>query len=372
MPRNPLRRRRLAPQLAVAAVAVAVAALSAAAPSSAVVGGTPAAPGEWPWMAGLLRAELVDAGQAQFCGGVVIAPRRVLTAAHCVALLSSAQIDVLVGRTRLSEPGGRRLDVIGVSVFPGFVSGRQPSLDAAVLELAGDAGVSPLTLAGAGQEAMWAPGTLAWTIGWGALNARPSPGGNQYYADRLRQVQVPMQGDAACENAFGVGFWDYPYRPQWLLCAGTSEGRTGTCYGDSGGPLVVAAPGGWLDVGIVNGGDACAARGYFDLFARVDRISAFALAPSLTPRPENIVPPSLLGRVGAGRTMRCTHGRWRGRPTRFLVRWTRLHDRSGRVLSRRTTYRLTARDARRGVTCSVTGQNAGGRSTTTARPGRAA
>jgi secreted trypsin-like serine protease len=69
----------------------------------------------------------------------------------------------------------------------------------------------------------------------------------------------------------------------WLLCAGTAAGDTGPCTGDSGGPLVVGSPDAWLDVGVLTGGDSCAARGYFDLYARVDRISAFARSARLRP-----------------------------------------------------------------------------------------
>lgn len=44
-----------------------------------IVGGRPADPKEWPWMAALLRQ-----GTIQYCGGVLITDRHVLTAAHCV------------------------------------------------------------------------------------------------------------------------------------------------------------------------------------------------------------------------------------------------------------------------------------------------
>lgn len=44
-----------------------------------IVGGRPADPKEWPWMAALLRQ-----GAIQYCGGVLITNRHVLTAAHCV------------------------------------------------------------------------------------------------------------------------------------------------------------------------------------------------------------------------------------------------------------------------------------------------
>ncbi len=44
-----------------------------------IVGGRPASKDEWPWMAALLRYD-----SDQFCGGVLITDRHVLTASHCV------------------------------------------------------------------------------------------------------------------------------------------------------------------------------------------------------------------------------------------------------------------------------------------------
>jgi hypothetical protein len=206
-------------------------------------------------------------------------------------------------------------------------------------------------------------------MGWGRLNAHKSPGGNRYYADRLRELQEPLQGDDTCESVFGLGVSpDFPYRPDWLLCAGTSSDRAGTCSGDSGGPLVVGGPDAWLDVGIDLGGDACAAPGYFDLYARVDRISSFALARAPTVQPDALSRPRIAGHLTAGARVRCTHGRWRGGRASFSVRWRRAGTRSQHILGRHRRYRLDKRDAKTGVTCSVTAANAGGHVTVAARP----
>jgi secreted trypsin-like serine protease len=351
-----------------AGLVAAVAGLLAPAPADAIVGGTPAPSGRWPWMAAVLNANRENAEWAQYCGGVVIAPRRVLTAAHCVVGERSRDVDVLLGRTRLTTADGRRARVAAISAYPGYVSEQQPSLDAAVLTLAADAGVPALALAQPGQAAAWAPGTPAWTMGWGELNAHRSSGGNRYFADRLRELQLPIQGDDACESAYGTGFEDFPYRPTWLLCAGAGDGRAGPCDGDSGAPLVVGEPGSWLDVGVLSGGDGCAAPGYFDLYARVDRISRFALRGDLTRQPDPAARPRIRGRLVAHSLVRCSRGRWRGSRARFSVRWIRLHDRSHRVRGRGPVYRLERRDASHGVNCIVTATNRGGRNEVAARP----
>lgn len=47
-----------------------------------IVGGIVAKPGAWPWQAAMLWAMGYDKGK-QFCGGSLVDPQWVLTAAHC-------------------------------------------------------------------------------------------------------------------------------------------------------------------------------------------------------------------------------------------------------------------------------------------------
>jgi hypothetical protein len=136
------------------------------------------------------------------------------------------------------------------------------------------------------------------------------------------------------------------------------------------GPLVVGAPGNWLQVGIVTGGDSCASRGYYDLYARADRISAFALARHPAVQPDPVARPSVKGRFAVGARVRCARGRWQGSPARFSVRWVRLDRHSRQTIGAGGTHRLSARDLSHRVTCVVTARNRGGMNIVAAPPRR--
>ena len=49
-----------------------------------IVGGREAAPGAWPWQVAILHSDVPSVFHARFCGGTLIDPEWVVTAAHCV------------------------------------------------------------------------------------------------------------------------------------------------------------------------------------------------------------------------------------------------------------------------------------------------
>src|SRR3954468_13942702 len=94
---------RLLRQLLLLLLVVLLSALHAGS-SSAVVGGTRATPTSYPWFAEL-----------PFCGGALIAPDRIVTAAHCVAGLPLRD----VGDVKLGSGAVRH--ATGISVQPDYV-----------------------------------------------------------------------------------------------------------------------------------------------------------------------------------------------------------------------------------------------------------
>jgi secreted trypsin-like serine protease len=339
-----------------------------AADASAIVGGEPAPPDRWQWMAALIN-DPGDAASGQFCGATVIGKRRLLTAAHCVYSDRASGMNVLVGRSRLTDTGGRTVPVTGISVAPAY-QGKAPGLDAAIVTVGEDLGVPAVTLAGPADVGGLAPGAPAWTIGWGRINPKVTPNGGAYTADRLRQLSVPVVGDDACERAYGTGSNGLSYRPNWDVCAGTADATTGTCYGDSGGPLVIESPAGWTQIGIVQGGDGCAALGYYDTFTRVDRIRAFALAATPTIQPESLSRTRIRGRFRTGHLLRCLRGRFKGSPAHYAAMWMWVSSDGDptRFVGASWRHRVTRDDRRHHLTCTVVAQNRGGAYSEMAEP----
>ena len=76
-----------------------------------IIGGRESAPGAWPWQAAIVFSRYENAYVGQYCGGSLIAPEWVLTAAHCVDGEPAVPMDVVLGRNKLSVAEGERISV---------------------------------------------------------------------------------------------------------------------------------------------------------------------------------------------------------------------------------------------------------------------
>ena len=243
-----------------------------------IVGGTPTSTTAYPWQAALVydsRFGLNDF-QGQFCGGSLITPQIVQTAAHCVhdrdpdGPATSAKdindLDVVLGKTTLTAAGGERRDVKAIyeADAPAFNSLTLEN-DFAWIVLTAPSAQTPIKIAGAGEEDVWEPGRLPTTSGWGTT----SSGGTR--SDVLLDVTVPIISDQICGQP---GIYGSDFDEMSMVCAGLLGGGVDSCQGDSGGPLQAPAADTDPDppfrlVGVVSWGDGCAAPNAPGVYSRV-------------------------------------------------------------------------------------------------------
>ncbi len=247
----------------VAALCTVALAGAFAAPASAIVGGTDAAPGQLPAVASVTLGSLFS------CTGTLIAPTWILTAGHCGSITGGAGvstpiawpaplIDVRVNSTTAHTGGGEALTVKR-AVIPRQYLGLQDAYDVTLLELSAPSTVAPVPVAGPQQASLWAAGVLQTIAGFGVT----SEGGSA--PDVLQVAQVPTIGDAQCEQQ------ESAFDALTMVCAGYPQGGIDTCQGDSGGPLFgrVGGSGALRVTGATSFGTGCARPGTPGVYARV-------------------------------------------------------------------------------------------------------
>jgi len=248
--------------------------------SRRIVGGDKADADAWPWMAALIEPGWGSDYANQFCGGSLIHPNWILTAAHCVedywGILSPADIEAVLGTHDLKYGNGEHFAVKQIIVHPLYGDGNYltPDSDIALLELETPAEGYPTIPLYTGSDTL--AGKESIVMGWGTLRYkyvyRPSD-----YPSELRQVTVPVVSNEECKRSFAAeGYTGTDYTiDSSMLCAGEISGGKDSCEGDSGGPLIVQENGIWKVAGIVSWGEGCAEPGLYGVYTRVSELTDF-------------------------------------------------------------------------------------------------
>jgi secreted trypsin-like serine protease len=237
--------------------------------AQAIVGGWTDSPKRHPWVVALgSRSEYGGTRSGQFCGGALLTPTKVVTAAHCFydentgQRLDRPDLRVIIGRLDLAGSTGTEVPVSRVWIDPRY---RMSSnmWDVAVLTLAKPQRGRPvLPLVAQGATAPYRAGTPAQVYGWG------DDQGTGSYPTVLHGVQVPVVADATCARDYPGGA-DGTFNARTMVCAGEQSGGKDACQGDSGGPMVVA---GRL-VGLVSWGTGCAEAGHPGVYTRLSAVA---------------------------------------------------------------------------------------------------
>jgi len=217
-----------------------------------IVGGTQAARNSIPWQAALLS---YWSGGFPFCGGVIISPFHILTAAHCAWVPHKW---VQVGEHNIKESsyydGATHHAIDCYHYHPKFNITGLLEYDFALLTLKkpldlyrADGAVRAACLPDPGLQ--FQPGTTVrpadqFTVsGWGAMEETENQKYNHtHLSDTLNKATVPYYDPALCNDAYKDKLNKTNVITDNMICAGYAQGGIDSCAGDSGGPLTWTDP----------------------------------------------------------------------------------------------------------------------------------
>ncbi len=294
--------------------------------ASCMVAGRDADPAKWPGMVSIQT--IVGRDVYHECGGTLVAPGWVLTAAHCAedmqvepsgraAQFSRAEdgqstrvgaVAVAIGLGDLRTiPAGSAFPVADVIIHPGYVPGApERGNDLALLRLAGNPSspIMPIDGPAAPARGLYDPYADVWAAGYGRKGEGAQGEGGVTRSGRqveagsliLQEGYIPPLQPEVCAQRIEDGlaaagladtFAGVTVDPVTQLCAGT--GGSDACQGDSGGPLVLRTPAGPLQVGVVSWGLGCGDPANPGVYMRVSAYSDWmedVINPAARPGPE--------------------------------------------------------------------------------------
>ncbi|NXK50180.1 UROK protein, partial [Chauna torquata] len=239
-----------------------------------IVGGSQAEVESQPWIAGIFQN--IRGNNHFLCGGSLIDPCWVLTAAHCFNDPSKNVQDksvykVFLGKSMLNvtDENEQVFMVDEIISHPDFtdVTGGNEN-DIALIRIRTDSGQCAVeskyvrTVCLPEKNLNLYDNTQCEIAGYGKQDFY-----DIFYAQRLMSASVNLISQKKCR----FEYYDDIRVTDNMVCAGDSAWATDACKGDSGGPMVCEHNGRMMLYGIVSWGDGCAKKNKPGVYTRVTR-----------------------------------------------------------------------------------------------------
>ncbi|XP_070802203.1 hyaluronan-binding protein 2 isoform X2 [Pituophis catenifer annectens] len=234
-------------------------------PFKRIYGGVKSVPGKHPWQASLQRKISAGVPKGHYCGGVLIEPCWVLTAAHCI-MTEAHNLQVSLGEQNLNrkEHHEQKFDVDKI-IKHGHYTEQDgiPYNDIALLKLKPIDGHCALETSYVKSVCLpdftFPDNTECYISGWGETEISES-------SHQLLDAKVKLISQRQCNapNAYNTRVVEN------MFCAGSLQRtRADTCQGDSGGPLTCVTNDTYYIYGIVSWGDQCGLKNKPGVYTRV-------------------------------------------------------------------------------------------------------
>lgn len=211
----------------------------------------------------------------QFCGGTLISPGHVITAAHCIAHIKGPcavkSLKVVAGSWK-RDPGTAgaavQRNVVRIFMHPLYNQNVPHDYDFAILELDKAMPLNECVGVACLPHRDEMPGTNCSITGWGTLKSFGKT------PEVLQEASVKLLTSADCEVNYTK---TRDIITGSMLCAsGVSEkGIVDTCQGDSGGPLSCAEDGRFVLRGVTSWGQGCAYANFPGVYGKVQSVMSW-------------------------------------------------------------------------------------------------